>query len=108
MLGSISTNRNVLKYLVSRPLIDQLSTQSSYQSFRSKSAASCAVSKRTVTKKKYSELPALSLQAACELATDAVLVSNTSLTLDLPECTPFVTPNVHGRLLTWSWPLPHS
>jgi hypothetical protein len=99
---------SVLRSLVSRPLLDQLSTQSSYLSFRSKSATSTAVSKRTVTKKKYAELPALSLHALCEHPTDAVLVSNTPLSLDSPECVPFAILNVRGRLLTWLWPFPLS
>jgi len=86
---------SVLRYLVSRPL--------SSQSFRSKSVTSSAVSKRTVTKKKYAELPALSLHALCEHPTD---VSNTPLSLDLPERALFAILNVCGRLLTWSWPFP--
>jgi len=93
---------SVLKYLVSRPRLDQLLSQSSYQSFRSKSVTS----KRTVTKKKYAELPALSL--LCEHPTDVVPVSNTPLSLESPGCELFSIRNVRGRLLTWLWPFPLS
>jgi hypothetical protein len=105
MLGLTSTNRPVLKYLVSHPLFDQISTQSSYRSFRSKSATSGTVSKPVVTKKKYSELPALSphAHAPCEHPTDAVPVSSTPLMLASPECGLFTMPNVRSHLLTWSW-----
>jgi hypothetical protein len=96
---------SVLKY-VSRPLLDQLLSQSSYQPFLSKSVTSSAVSKRTVTKKKYAELPALPLHALCEHPTGTA--SNTPLSLDSLECALFAILNVRGRLLTWLWPFPLS
>lgn len=102
MLGLVSTNRHGMKYLVARPLIDQLLPRSSCNSLRAKSTATSTVPKPTITKKKYSELP--DLYAPCGHSTDAVpgsqAISHTHVVLHTPECAPFATTNVHDRLLT--------
>ncbi|KAI0257296.1 muts domain V-domain-containing protein [Lactifluus subvellereus] len=71
MLVLASKNRHALKYPAA---LGHRLARDSHQSFRSKYTATTSISKPTVTKKRYSELPAL--HALCNHPPDAILGSS--------------------------------
>ena len=88
MLPLTPKSRNALKYLA-------VFDQSLYHSLHSKSSTTSTLSRPAITKKKYSELPALhaQLERPPDAVLDSQIISNTHNTrrTHAPKCVPFST-----------------